>query len=66
MTDICMYFQVHQPHRLRKYTYFDIGSHYNYEDEDANREIFLKVAKKCYLPTNALLLELIKKHTGCF
>lgn len=66
MTTICIYFQVHQPKRLRKYTYFDIGRDHFYEDDVANREIFLKVADKCYLPTNRLLLDLIKKHKDVF
>jgi alpha-amylase len=66
MTDICIYFQVHQPHRLRHYTYFDVGHNHDYEDEKANRDIFLKVANKCYLPTTSLLLELIKKYNGAF
>lgn len=66
MTDICFYFQVHQPHRLRNYSYFDVTHNHYYEDDKANREIFLKVADKCYLPTNALLLDLIKRHNGIF
>ena len=66
MPSICLYFQVHQPSRLRKYTFFDIGNNPYYEDEVANRAILLKVAKKCYLPTNALLLELIKQWEGRF
>jgi len=66
MTAICLYFQVHQPKRLKKYTYFDIGNDHYYEDDVANEQIFLKVANKCYLPTNALLLDLIEKHKGSF
>lgn len=66
MVTICLYFQVHQPKRLRKYTYFDIGKNHYYEDDAKNREIFLKVANKCYLPANALLLKLIKKHKNAF
>lgn len=64
MVDICFYFQVHQPKRLRKYTYFDIGNNHFYEDDAANRQIFLKVANKCYLPATATLLQLIEKHQG--
>lgn len=64
--DICLYFQVHQPRRLRHYTFFDIGTAHNYEDEYKNRTILLKVAHKCYLPTNALLHNLIKRHQGAF
>jgi alpha-amylase len=66
MIGVCLYFQVHQPNRLRKYTYFDIGQVHDYEDDIANREILLKVANKCYLPTNALLLKLIKRYPGRF
>lgn len=66
MTAICLYFQVHQPKRLKKYTYFNIGNDHHYEDDAANEQIFLKVAHKCYLPTNALLLDLITKHQGAF
>lgn len=61
-----MYFQVHQPNRLKKYTYFDIGNNHYYEDDEANRNILLKVATKCYLPTNNLLLELINQYKGNF
>ena len=66
MAAICFYFQVHQPKRLRKYTYFDIGHNHYYEDDTANREIFLKVANKCYLPATSLFLELINKYNGMF
>ena len=66
MTAICFYFQVHQPKRLRKYSYFDIGNSHYYEDDDANREIFLKVANKCYIPACKLFLELINKYPALF
>lgn len=64
MKTICFYFQVHQPFRLRRYRFFDIGQHHNYFDEFANKSIMRKVADKCYLPTNKLMLELIKEF-GC-
>lgn len=63
---ICFYFQVHQPFRLRTYRFFDIGKKRDYFDDYANRKILIKVAEKCYLPTNQLLLELIEKHQGKF
>jgi alpha-amylase len=61
---VCFYFQVHQPYRLRHYTIFDSDA--NYFDEARNGEICRKVAGKCYLPTNRLLLRLIKEHRGRF
>lgn len=66
MVSVCFYFQVHQPFRLRKYSVFDIGNNSDYFDEHKNRQIIEKVARKCYLPTNKLLLKLIKKHKGNF
>jgi len=66
MVSVCFYFQVHQPFRLKKYSVFDIGNNSDYFDEEKNKEIIKKVAKKCYLPTNKLLLKLIKRHEGKF
>ena len=66
MVNICFYFQVHQPNRLKKYSIFDINKHSNYFDEKKNREVVEKVATKCYLPMNNLLLRLINKHNGKF
>ena len=63
---ICLYFQVHQPNRLRLYRFFDIGKDSHYYDDFANRTILRRVAQKCYLPMNALLLELIEAHKGAF
>jgi len=64
MASVCFYFQVHQPYRLRHYTIFDTGT--DYFDQSKNAEICRKVACKCYLPTNRLLLELIEKYAGRF
>lgn len=63
---VCIYFQIHHPERLRKYHFFDIGKKHNYFDNYANRAELEELAENCYLPTNALLLELIKKHNGKF
>ncbi|MBF0314944.1 MAG: polysaccharide deacetylase family protein [Oligoflexia bacterium] len=64
---VCFYFQVHQPFRLRKdYNFFSIGPDHSYEDVNSNRSILLKIANKCYLPTNNLMLKLINRHKGAF
>ena len=59
---ICFYFQVHQPDRLRQYRFFDIGNDDHYCDDFTNKVIMRRVAQKCYLPVNAILLDLIKKN----
>ena len=66
MVTVCFYFQVHQPRRLRPYSIFDVGNNQNYFDDKKNEEICKKVANKCYIPANKLMLELIKKHNGKF
>lgn len=59
MKHICLYFQLHQPFRLRKYSFFSIGGDDLYFDDVQNREIIQRVARNCYLPFNQLLLQLI-------
>ncbi len=66
MRTICLYFQVHQPFRFRRYRFFDIGNDHYYYDDYSNESILQKVAQKCYLPTNELILKLIEKHKGRF
>lgn len=62
MRTLCFYFQVHQPFRLRRYRFFDLGVAHDYFDAQANASIMRKVAEKCYLPTNRLLLDLIAQY----
>jgi len=66
MRTICLYFQVHQPFRFRRYRFFDIGNDHYYYDDYSNESILNKVAQKCYLPANELMLELVQKHEGRF
>jgi len=67
MASICFYFQVHQPTRIKKYRIFDIGTEHNYFNDNSetnlnNEKVLKKVASKCYLPANAVVLSLLKKH----
>ena len=64
MPSVCFYFQVHQPVRLRHYTVFDNDD--RYFDDAKNATICRKVANKCYLPANRLLLKLIREYKGQF
>ncbi len=67
---ICFAFEVHQPFRLRKDFYWskrmfnrsveDVFDFYFFEDK--NREVFEKVARKCYCPTNEIILRLIDQY----
>lgn len=66
MRAICLYFQVHQPFRLKTYRFFDIGQDENYFDSINNDAIMRKVAEKCYLPSNKVIYDLIKAYPGRF
>jgi len=66
MKSICFYFQIHQPFRLRRYRFFDIGNNHYYYDDYQNEEIFHRIADKCYLPANRAILEMIKQSDGQF
>ncbi len=66
MPSVCFYFQVHQPFRVKRYSFFDIGKDHFYEDDEKNRLILDKVSEKCYLKTNRKMLELIQRHKGKF
>jgi alpha-amylase len=56
-----LYFQVHQPRRLGKFQFFDIGSATPYFDDGLNKQILCRVADECYLPATKMLLDLIGK-----
>jgi alpha-amylase len=64
MASVVFYFQVHQPFRLRRYSIFDSDT--SYFDDHRNEEILRKVAGKCYLPANRVMLDLIARHEGRF
>lgn len=66
MRSICLYFQVHQPFRLRTYRFFNIGDDHHYYDDYQNRQIIKRVAEKCYLPANKMMLDLIREYGTAF
>jgi alpha-amylase len=66
MRSICLYFQVHQPFRLRTYRFFNIGQDHHYYDDYQNRHIIKRIAEKSYLPANNLMLDLIREYGSAF
>jgi len=66
MTAIVFYFQVHQPYRLKPFHPRDVGRRKGYFDTPVNRAIVRRVARRCYLPMNRLLLEKIEETDGRF
>lgn len=66
MIDVVFYFQVHQPYRLRKWKPQDKIKKLDYFDEPLNRLVAERVAEKCYLPMNKVLLDAIERTDGQF
>lgn len=66
MKSVCLFFQVHQPFRHRRYRFFDIGNDHYYYDDYSNETILKRVAENSYLPTNQMLLKLADKLEGKF
>jgi len=65
MPNICFYFQVHQPIRLKHFSLLQNhpdSPYKEYFDMEHTVSVLQKVAKKCYYPANSLLLEMIKKY----
>lgn len=65
---IVLYMHAHQPQRIRPYSVFETANDHNYFDNPNresgahNEKVFRKVAEKSYLPTNAILSELLENH----
>jgi alpha-amylase len=66
MTSVCVYFQAHQPFRLKRFWPDDKSGFFRYFDDRSNREIFERVAQKCYIPANKLLLNSLDEYKGEF
>ena len=66
MRSICLCFKVHQPFRLKRFRFFDIGNSDYYYDDYANETILERIAENCYLPANKIILDLINKYEGRF
>jgi alpha-amylase len=64
MPAVVLYFQIHQPYRLRSYSAFD--RHHDYFDDQQNAAILRRVAEKCYRPATKILLEQARRHAGAF
>ncbi|MEA4917947.1 glycoside hydrolase family 57 protein [Proteiniphilum sp.] len=66
MKTICIYFQLHQPFRLKRYRFFNIGRDHYYFDDYANEDILQQIASRSYVPANRMLLDLVNQYKGKF
>lgn len=66
MKNVCFYFKIHQPYRLKRYRFFDIGNDHYYYDDFANDEIVTRLAENSYIPMAETLLQMIKEYGSEF
>lgn len=66
MKNVCFYLNIHQPYRLKRYRFFDIGNDHYYYDDFANEEIINNSAERSYLPMCNTLLEMSKEYGSDF
>ncbi len=66
MKTICFYFQIHQPFRLKRYRFFDIGADHYYYDDFINEQILQRIAANSFLPANQIIYDLIQSSEGKF
>ena len=58
---LVLYFHVHQPRRLKRLGFLDIGYGSEHFDDDLNDSIMRDAASRCYLPVNSMLTRLCKE-----
>ncbi len=66
MKAICFNFEIHQPFRLKRYRFFDIGRDHYYFDDFLNDDIVSRVAHNSYIPAAETLLRMIEQSGGKF
>lgn len=66
MKAICFNFEIHQPMRLKRYTFFDIGNDHYYYDDFLNEDIIERIAERSYIPAANTLLKMIEESKGKF
>lgn len=66
MKNICFYFQIHQPFRLKRYQFFEIGRDHYYYDEFQTEDRIRELVEKSYLPANRIITEMIRSSNGKF
>ena len=66
MKAICFNFEIHQPFRLKRYRFFDIGKDHYYFDDFLNDDIVTRIAHASYIPAAETLLRMIEQSQGKF
>ncbi len=62
MIPICLVFRAHEPYRLRRYNYFDVGRRHDYFDAAAMHRRLARSEQLSYEPATRMLERLLERH----
>ena len=66
MRNICFYFQIHLPYRLKRYRFIEIGQDHYYYDDFQIEERIRAYVEQSLLPANRTIAEMIRSSNGKF
>jgi alpha-amylase len=66
MRNICFYFQIHLPFRLKRYRFFEIGKDHYYYDDFQTEDRIRNMVEQSYLNANRTISEMIRSSNGKF
>lgn len=66
MRNICFYFQIHLPYRLKRYRFIEIGQDHYYYDDFQIEERIRAYVEQSLLPGNRTIAEMIRSSNGKF
>ena len=66
MRNICFYFQIHLPYRLKRYRFIEIGQDHYYYDDFQIEERIRAYVEQSILPGNCTVAEMIRSSNGKF
>lgn len=66
MKNICFYFQIHLPFRLKRYRFFEIGNDHYYYDDFQTSDRITNMVENSYLIANRTISEMIRSSNGKF
>jgi len=66
MRNICFYFQIHLPYRLKRYRFIEIGQDHYYYDDFQIEERIKAYVEQSLLPANRTIAEMIRSSNGKF
>lgn len=62
MKPLVLFFHIHQPRRLRRVGFLDIGRGFDYFNDTLDEDVMKTIARRCYSPVTRMLTKLGQDH----